>query len=360
MIPGSFARLASFFALSAAGGVAAYHLGLPVPFMFGAALVSVFLGIVGFAPRRVPSGISFGARAVIGVLIGASLNLNLLDRLPEITLAAVLVPVQVALVLVAGSTLLRYVAKMTPSERLLGSLPGGFAAIVLSVEELGHDVRRITMYHAIRVFTVVTVIPLVLAWGLSLEGAGVPVDRAGLLDLSFGSAATFLGLAVVGGLIAWRIPLPASPILVPLALAVAVELLIGLPDVPREATPAAQIVLGALVGSRFAEGGIKALRNAFWTGILLTAVVLAASLAPVSILVLATDLPLALCILAFAPGGLPEISVLALSLDLDPALVVAIHVWRMAIVLSTLPFLLKWMEREDAAAREKTDRGPEE
>ncbi len=353
---GSFARIAALFALSAAGGIAAYHVGLPVPFMFGAALVSVFLGVAGFAPKRVPSGISFGARLVIGVLIGASLDLNLLDRLPEISLAAVLVPVQVALVLLVGSTLLRHVSKVTPSERLLGSLPGGFATIVLSVEELGHDVRRITMYHAIRVLTVITVIPLALAWGLSLEVAGVPDNRTGLLDLGVGDVATFLGLAGISGLLARRIPLPGSSILVPLALAVAMELLMGLPEVPREATPAAQIVLGALVGFRFAGGGFKALRNALWTGILLTAVVLAASLAPVSILYFATDLPLAIGVLAFAPGGLPEISVLALSLDLDPALVVAIHVWRMAVVLATLPFLLKWMEREDAAARAQAGR----
>ena len=349
-MPNSAFRLVAFFALSAAGGVVAAFLGLPVPFLFGSALVSAFLGVTGFAPKRVPGSISVAARVTIGVLIGASIEIELIDRLPQIGLAAALVPVQVALVLAAGSALLRQVTDMTRSERLLGALPGGFASVVLSVEALGHDVSRITMYHAIRVLAIVTLVPLALAWGLSGDGASAPSARTGMLDLSGIEAGLFLLLGLAGWGLARLTRLPGGPILLPLALTVAGEVAFGLPEVPREAIPAAQTVLGALVGFRFAEGGLEALRNSLWTGLLLTVLVLAASLTPVVILHLATDLPLRLGILAFAPGGVPEISVLALSLGLDPAFVIAIHVWRMVIVLAMLPFLLRWLEREDAAA----------
>ncbi len=350
-MPGAGLRLVALFAFSAAGGVAAYFLGLPVPFLIGSALVSAALGIFGFAPGQVPASISIWARITIAVLIGASIQIELLDRLPEIGLAAALVPVQVALVLAAGSALLRRITDMTPSERLLGALPGGFGSVILSVESLGHDVRRITMYHAIRVLAIVTLVPLSLAWGLSVDGTGAPAARIGVLDLSAAEASLFLLTALAGWALARATRLPGGPILLPLALAIAVELTFGLPEVPREAIPAAQIVLGALVGFRFAEGGLTTLRDALWTGVLLMAVVLITSLAPVAILHFATDAPLSLSILAFAPGGVPEISVLALSLGLDPAFVVTIHVWRMVIVLAMLPFLLRWMEREDAAAR---------
>ena len=352
-MPGAGLRLVALFAFSAAGGVAASLLGLPVPFLIGSALVSAALGITGFAPRQVPANISIWARITIAVLIGASIQIELLDRLPEIGLAAALVPVQVALVLAAGSALLRRITDMTPSERLLGALPGGFGSVVLSVESLGHDVRRITMYHAIRVLAIVTLVPLSLAWGLSVDGAEAPAARIGVLDLSAAEASLFLLTALAGWVLARVTRLPGGAILLPLALAITVEVTVGLPEVPREAIPAAQIALGALVGFRFAEGGLATLRDALWTGVLLMAVVLTTSLAPVAVLYFATDTPLSLGILAFAPGGVPEISVLALSLGLDPAFVITIHVWRMVIVLAMLPFLLRWMEREDAAARRK-------
>ena len=282
--------------------MAASFLGLPVPFLIGSALVSAALGIFGFAPRQVPASISIWARITIAVLIGASIQIELLDRLPEIGLAAALVPVQVALVLAAGSVLLRRITNMTPSERLLGALPGGFGSVILSVESLGHDVRRITMYHAIRVLAVITLVPLSLAWGLSVDGAGAPAARIGVLDLSAAEASLFLLTALAGWALARVTRLPGGPILLPLVLAIAVELTVGLPDIPSEAIPAAQIVLGSLVGFRFAEGGLATLRDALWTGVLLMVVVLITSLAPVAVLHFATDTPLGLGILAFAPG----------------------------------------------------------
>ena len=219
----SASRLAALFALSSAGGLAAAFLGLPVPYLFGSALVSVVLGITGFAPRRVPGSISVGARVAIGVMVGASLQIEFLDRLSEIGLAALLVPVQIALVLAVGSALLRRTTRMSASERLLGVLPGGFSSVVLSVDALGHDVRHITMYHAIRVLAIVTLVPLALDWGLSTGGTGNPAARSGLLALSGMEAGGFILLGVAGWTLARITRLPGGPILFPLVVTVSAK-----------------------------------------------------------------------------------------------------------------------------------------
>ncbi len=350
-------RFVSFFALSALGGLAAAALGLPVPFMLGAVLVSAVLGVSWLAPARVPGSVSVTARVAIGVLIGASIEPDLLQRLPQIGPAALAVPLQVALALWLGSALLRRTTRMTHSERLLGSLPGGFATVVMSIDALGHDVRRISMYHAIRVLVTLLSFPLLLAWGLAVESPAVSADRTGLADLDLRGAGLYLFLCAAGWAVDRWTRLPAGTILIPLALAVAANAAIGLPDVPREAIPTVQVVLGSLIGLRFADGGFAGLRNCLWTGLLLTVAVLVLSLAFAVAVHLAAGMPLGVAVLAFAPGGLPEISVLALSLGQDPALVVTIHAWRMVVVLLTLPLLLRWMKREDEAERTREGGG---
>ena len=333
------------------GGMLAARIGLPVPYLAGAALVSLLLALAGLGPARIPAGISFATRVSIGVIIGTTLDLSLTEQLPRLGLAAALVPVQVLLVLAAGNAVLRRSTNLNASERLLGALPGGFGSIVLSLDGLGHNARRISLFHALRVLLVVTLIPLVLAWGLAVDSTGLPADRSGALRVDPGAIAILLLLALGGALLARLLRFPGGSILLPLALTVLVNATLGLPELPWQAMPAAQTVLGALLGFRFADGGLRALGDSLGPGLLLAAVVLACALPPAVILYLVNDLPLGLGILAFAPGGVPEISILALSLGLDPELVVPIHVWRLLIVLAMLPFLLRRVERGEAADR---------
>jgi hypothetical protein len=58
-----------------------------------------------------------------------------------------------------------------------------------------------------------------------------------------------------------------------------------------------------------------------------------------------TGLPLPLLLLAFIPGGLPEMSLIALGLGADPAFVVTHHATRVfLVVLIALP-IAAWLRR---------------
>jgi len=339
------------------GGLLAAKLGLPVPYLFGSALISAALSMAGWGPERFPTRVSVAARVAIGTLIGASIDVGFLDRVGEFVVAALLVPVQMALALTAGGLYLRACTRMTASERCLGSLPGGLATVALSVDAIGHDFRRISLYHAIRMLTTVVSVPLLLAWGLSLDIAGMP-DGVRLRDLDGLEALTLLGVGSVGWIGARFLRTPVAPLLFPLALATTASMLLGLPEAPQEATAAVQVALGMIIGARFGVGEFRDFRNALWTGFLLTAILLLASLLPVLALQRLTEMPLSTAILAFAPGGVAEFSLLALALDQDPALVLAVHSWRILLVLLALPWLLRWMQREDSAFGEAANHTP--
>jgi uncharacterized membrane protein AbrB (regulator of aidB expression) len=59
-----------------------------------------------------------------------------------------------------------------------------------------------------------------------------------------------------------------------------------------------------------------------------------------------TDLPFASLILAFSPGGLAEMSLIALALDIDPAFVATHHVVRIFLVVVLAPIAFRlWRAR---------------
>ena len=59
------------------------------------------------------------------------------------------------------------------------------------------------------------------------------------------------------------------------------------------------------------------------------------------LLQLATGLPLTTLILAFAPGGLAEMSLLAIALSYDAAFVALHHILRIAVIVTCAPLAFR-------------------
>ena len=93
-----------------------------------------------------------------------------------------------------------------------------------------------------------------------------------------------------------------------------------------------QVIIGSITGSRFAgvtarEIGSTVLQGVGWAGIMLATALLLATLAAAFV-----DAPLAALVLAFAPGGFPEITVLAYTIGIEVAFVVTCHAIRIVCV----------------------------
>jgi uncharacterized membrane protein AbrB (regulator of aidB expression) len=88
-----------------------------------------------------------------------------------------------------------------------------------------------------------------------------------------------------------------------------------------------------------------AVRNAFAA----TAALLAVTLVTAALVYALTGLPFASLVLAFSPGGLAEMSLIALALDIDPAFVATHHVVRIFLVVVLAPLAFRiWRRREPA------------
>jgi membrane AbrB-like protein len=163
------------------------------------------------------------------------------------------------------------------------------------------------------------------AGGARVAGAALHAADVGILAVC----------AVVGAVIGLRLKLPAGHVLGPIVLSGAAHVA-GLTQAvpPGWMIAAAQVVIGTSLGVRFAgmpKGRILvALRLALMNAVLTigTAVGFAFAVAPV------TGEPVRAVFLAFAPGGLVEMGLIALSLKMSILYVTAHHLLRIILAVS--------------------------
>jgi uncharacterized protein len=99
-------------------------------------------------------------------------------------------------------------------------------------------------------------------------------------------------------------------------------------------------VIGTAIGCRFAGTTLRMIRRAVAAALGSTAILLAVNVAFAVALHSALELPAAALMLAYAPGGLAEMSLIAIAIGTDAAFVATHHIVRifMIVVLAPLTF----------------------
>jgi membrane AbrB-like protein len=332
--------LAVTLALGAAGGLFARLAHLPVAMLLGALLVTGGIALSGWRPLgrsvTLPVKLRTAFIPVIGVSIGGSFA-------PDVLAEAVrwwpsLLSLLLYLPLAHGIGILIYTKGGLPRlEAFFGAVPGGLIEAVQMGEEAGADPALTTILQFLRLILTILAVPLIFS--LLTGGAVGSSARAAMpggaepLTLSDG-----LVLAVVGvlgfGVGRW-LRLPAAPMTGPLLLSAAAHgfgLVEGAP--PGWLIAATQVVVGCGLGVRFGNADHRPLKRAAPLAAVNTLIALAVAFLFAIALSLVLAEPATAVFLAFAPGGVAEMSLIALGLELSVAYVTLHHILR--IVLSLL------------------------
>ncbi|HCP00247.1 MAG TPA: ammonia monooxygenase, partial [Rhodospirillaceae bacterium] len=156
--------------------------------------------------------------------------------------------------------------------------------------------------------------------------------------------ALLAGSAIVGLYVARFLRMPAPYLAGPMVASAAVHLL-GLTHAspPAIVVAAAQILLGASVGARFAGLTHRDIGRVLRLGGIATLILLGISGVFAVGLNAITGIPFESLVLAFSPGGLTEMSLVALALNIDTAFVATHHIVRITVVVMIVPLLFKIM-----------------
>ncbi|MCF2904681.1 AbrB family transcriptional regulator [Octadecabacter sp. CECT 8868] len=331
-------------AIAAFGGTLFVFLGLPLPWLLGPITACLSAALLGVQMQGIPE-LNNAMRSILGVAVGSTFTVALVVSMAAAWTTLILVPVMVFLIGLVGVPYFQKLWGFDFATSYYSAMPGGLQDMLLFGEEAGGDVRALSLIHATRVMVIVAALPFILKgyWGVDLSNPpGAPASDLPLSQMV---------LLAVAGLAGWRmakaVGMIGASILGPMILA-AILALLGILQYrpPAEAIWVAQFYIGMTVGSKYAGVTGEELRRVVVAALGFCVILLIlAALFVEAIHVLELAPPLE-TLLAFAPGGQAEMTVLALIAGADMAFVIAHHVLRIVTVIVGAPLAARLFEEK--------------
>ncbi len=328
-------QIALTHAIAAIGVALFIMLGLPLPWLLGpvfACLVTALAGV----PLKGIAVLNNTMRTILGVAVGATFTSALVISMAGMWTTLILVPPMILLIGLVGVTYFHRLWGFGFATSYYGAMPGGLQDMLLFGEEAGADVRALSLIHATRVMVIVVALPFVLKWYWNVDLTNPPGAPATSLPVSQLLLMVFAG--IVGWQVAKAVGMFGASILGPMILAGAMALT-GLLEhrPPAEAIWAAQFYIGMTVGTKYAGVTGEEVRRDVAAALGFCVILLILSGLFVEAIHLLSLAPPMETLLAFAPGGQAEMTVLALIAGADMAFVIAHHVLRIVVVILGAP-----------------------
>jgi membrane AbrB-like protein len=335
------AVLVATLGIGLGGALLARAVGTPLPWLFGSIVATAGAAILGLRVQGrtvdFPNPVRNFFVPVIGVSIGGAFSSDLLGEAATWAPSLLAILVYVPLVHWMGFTIARRAGGIDAATAWFGTMPGGFVEAIVLGEQAGASPAILTAMQFLRLILCLLLIPLGFsiwsgeavgsAGGVRLPGADLPLGFRDAVVLAFCAVAGFFGARLVR--------LPAGQVTGPLLLSGIAHLggfVAGQP--PAWTLQLTQLVIGITLGVRFAGLPRGDLLRAFrLSGGIVTLTLGIVALAAIALGRFVGEPPEAV-ILAFAPGGVIEMSLVALSLGISTLYVTAHHVLRIALAVT--------------------------
>lgn len=344
-----FAALALTLLIGAAGGFLASLLHLPLALLLGALVTTGTIAALGWRPFGksvlLPPRLRLAFVPVIGVSIGGAFTPTVLASAaawwPSLLALFLFLPLGHAI----GYAIYR-AGGLPRVESFFGAIPGGLIETVQLGEEAGGDPRLLTVLQFLRLIFTIVFVPVIFTvlTGSAVGSASGATLPAAAIPLTLAEIGLLLAAGALGFVTARALRFPAAIMTGPIlfsAVAHATGLVHGVP--PAWLLGVTQIVVGCGLGARFANAERRMLVRAFTlaavnaVAALLLAFGFALALSPL------VGEPAPAVFLAFAPGGLAEMSLVALSLQMSVVFVTLHHIARIVLSVTIAKIGVRWV-----------------
>jgi membrane AbrB-like protein len=337
-------EIAAQLLVAGLGGFLFDRLGLPAPW-FSGAVVAVVIWIACGQGRPLPRPLVDAAMLTSGITMGTGVTPEALAGIARYPLSLAILLLALVAITGSSSLWLTRVSGWRRDDAILASAPGVMSAVLAVAVERGGAIVPITVVQSVRFLILVTLLPSAITF---LGGVGgIPP----LQDQTIASPGGLLAMLAGGwalGLLLGRLGV-AAPIL--FGGAGASALLHGTAAAPGIVPPVLAaggfVLVGAFIADRVRGLDGPMLRRTLPAALGSFAAGMGAAATCAALAAFLAQVPFADALVAFAPGGLEAMMVLALSLGLDPLYVGTHHLARFVIVGLGFPALVAWLPRSD-------------
>jgi membrane AbrB-like protein len=329
------------FLIGAAGGALFYLIGAPLPWTLGS-LAAVALFAVAGGRWLMPPPVRELARPVVGLLAGSAFTPEVVASVGEWWGAIFFIAVYSLIVSALGFLFFRKLCRLDPVTSYFASAPGGLGELTLLGGALGGSMRALVTIHAVRIVAVVFTVPFFLQWLLGSDLSGTTLVGHGEQDAALLDWLILVACGVAGFGAARLLRFAGGSMVMAMLFSALVHGT-GLTQIlpPNWLVAAVQVVIGAVAGARFAGIRWLELRNTVLQAILWAAVLLLTAIGAAAIGAVLFARPFAGLVLAVAPGGMTEMTIISYALGIETAFVVTSQVCRSFFVLTMAPILFR-------------------
>lgn len=326
--------------IGGAGGTVFYWLHMPLPWTLGSLTASAIVAIAG-GRWQMPMFARTFARPFVGVIAGSAFT-------PAVAAAALawwdsilVVALYTILTTILGYFFFWKVARFDRTTAFFCSSPGGLGEMVLLGGSVGAHMGKIVLAHIARIVVVVFTVPIFLQILL-----GHPIGKISPFEnstpaLSIEDVALLCACALAGYTLGRVLRFANGMMLFSLMFSAAAHVT-GLTDavLPIWVSALMQILIGAVTGARFADIRWHEARQTIVMGVIWAFAALFAAMGAAWLATTFVERPFLAMMLALAPGGMVEMTVITFALGIEVAFVVTCQVSRILLVITLMP--LSW------------------
>lgn len=325
-----------------AGSLSTFLLALPLSALLGPMLVNGFLSLSGIKMHisRLFLPPTF---VTIGIYIGSKMEPNSLDKLIGWLPSVLLLIVWMVLATAIAAYYLHKYAKFDKLSAVYSAMPGAFANILESSRFNGLvDQRKIVISQTLRIFLVISLLPILLSLDITafqvVTNEIQPTQEQ--LFRPWQAWSLCFALIIIIIIILRRSEIPA-PYLVGGLIGSGVFFATGQLNgaLPNPPLIIALYILGSVIGTRFAGFLWRELFKILVYGLISSFILLIVSVVGAFVTSWLLNINFISLLLSFIPGGINEISIIAYTYGIDPALVVFLHFIRILLITFSLPFI---------------------
>jgi membrane AbrB-like protein len=343
-----FQQVAAALVIGTFGGTVFWWVGLPAPWLAGAMVAVAGAALGGAIRTAMPKAITRVVFILLGLQIGGAVTPETMETLSRWPSSLVLLAVTMAVLVLAGVVFYERVFGWDRATSFFAVMPGALSLSLAMAADTRADLAKVSVVQVIRLFALVAVLPSLINGFSGGCGGTMAMPAAGSLK----DLAMVLGAGVVAGFVFDKLKVPAGLMLGP-ALASGVMHLTGVVHgvLPDWLLLPGFVFLGTMIGMRFAgvrPADIMSMAGAALSGL---AVALAISTIGAAVVSHLVGIPFAHTMLAFAPGGLEAMTIMAFALNLDPAYVGSHQIARYVMIALAMPVawaLVRWLGRKPA------------
>jgi membrane AbrB-like protein len=334
--PQLFRRFAETIAFASVGAAALGLAGLPAGWLSGA-IIGVSAAALSGRQVFVPPQVGRIVYIILGISLGSSVTPETVATMVTWPLSMLALTIAMVAVTTSVMAYLKFVHGWDTLSALFAAAPGALAQAMALAQDTGADVRAIAMVQTVRLFILAVALPIAFA---AFGVAGLPPPRGGggpvlqsVLEL-----AVLVAASAGAGWLAYRFRIPGGLIVGAMA---ASGVLHGGGWVhaflPVPIAISSFIVMGAMIGTRLGGADVKSLARLGLVGI--GALLVGTTVGCLFAVAVAWGLNLRLAdvVMAYAPGAIEAMTIIAFALHLDPVFVGVHHLARFTFMSMVLP-----------------------